>query len=98
MFKQRTRREFLTDTTGFAAATLLARRAMAGAHRVGDDTIRLALVGCGSRGGGAARDALSVTRGPLRLVAMADVFEDRLKATHEALTESLGKAIDVPPD
>ena len=71
---------------------------MAGAHWVGDDTIRLALVGCGSRGGGAARDALSVTRGPVRLVAMADVFEDKLKATHEALTESLEKAMEVPPE
>src|SRR5712671_5574960 len=98
MFKQRTRREFLTDTTGFAAATLLARRAMAGAHRVGDDTIRLALVRCGSRGGGAARDALSVTRGPQRLVAMADVFEDRLTATGEALAESLDQGLDVPPE
>ena len=97
MTKRRTRREFLSDTTGFAAATLLATRGIA-ALQDGSDTIRVALIGCGARGAGAARDAVSVTRGPVQLVAMADVFEDRLRRTHEALTESLDKGLDVPPE
>ncbi|MEK6701565.1 MAG: Gfo/Idh/MocA family oxidoreductase [Planctomycetota bacterium] len=111
MTKHRTRREFLTDTTGFAAATLLASHTLAasgvggielafgaGVHRSNDDTIRLALVGSGSRGGGAATDALSVTRGPMQLVAMADVFEDRVKKCHDALTEAKLPGLDVPPE
>ncbi len=106
MSRPSTRREFLTDTTGFAAATLLAGHALAGVggvHRGGDETIKVALVGSGSRGGGAATNALSVPRGPMRLVAMADVFEDRLKKCHDALTESNEKesvaaSVDVPPE
>lgn len=105
-----TRREFLTDTTAVAAATLLGARGLAGMtggpalagggfHRGVDDTIRLALVGCGSRGGGAASDALAVTRGPMKLVAMADVFADRLATCHGALAESHDKTtLEVPED
>src|SRR5688572_28856548 len=37
------------------------------------NTIRVALVGCGGRGTGAAVHALSVTDGPIELVAMAYV-------------------------
>ena len=37
----------------------------------------MALVGCGGRGSGAAADALSVKHGPVKLVAMADVFQDQ---------------------
>ena len=40
----------------------------------------MALVGCGGRGTGAASDALSVKNGPIKLVAVADVFEVKLKA------------------
>lgn len=108
---RQTRREFLNDATGFTAATLagatlLGSRAMGGFHRGTDDTIQLALVGCGSRGSGAAVDALSVRRGPVRLIAMADCFADRLKSSHDGisstLTESPNKALiaglDVPPE
>ena len=41
-----------------------------------NNTIQMALVGCGGRGTGAAANALSVKRGPVKLVAMADVFEN----------------------
>jgi predicted dehydrogenase len=98
MTHQRTRREFLTDATGLAATTLLASRTLGAVHWAGSDTIQVALVGCGGRGTGAAHDALSVKRGPMRLVAMADVFEDRLKSSHQALTEVLAAGSDVPPD
>jgi hypothetical protein len=98
MIKPKTRREFLNDATGFTAATLLATRGIAGVHWPGSDTIQVALVGCGSRGSGAAVDALGVKRGPMRMVAMADVFEGRLKSSHEALTEAIKSGLDVPPD
>ncbi len=67
-------------------------------HAGEDNTIRLALVGCGGRGTGAAADALSTTSGPVRLVAMADVFQNRLDGSHAALARDFAKQIDVPPD
>ena len=45
----------------------------------GSDLIQIALIGCGGRGGGAAANALSVKRGPIKLVAMADLFPERLE-------------------
>ncbi|MFT6107912.1 MAG: putative dehydrogenase [Planctomycetota bacterium] len=63
-----------------------------------EETINVALVGCGGRGSGAAKNALSVKRGPIKLVAMADVFEDRLKTSHDALTNELADRMDVPQE
>lgn len=96
MTNHKTRREFLNDAAGLTAVTLLAGRAFAGVHNSNDDTIQVALVGCGSRGSGAAIDALSVKRGPVRLVAMADPLADRLKDSHEAITTALAEAAAAP--
>ncbi len=93
-----TRRQFLNDATGLTAAALLGPRAVAAVHPGGTDTIHVALVGCGQRGAGAAQNALSVQRGPMRLVAMADVLEDRLAASHQALAELLPPDSHVPPE
>ncbi len=67
----------------------------ASAHVFGDGAIKIALVGCGGRGTGAAIQALS-TKENVKLVAMADAFRDRLDqcynilATKFAGTEKLG--------
>lgn len=102
MSTPKTRREFLGDAAGITAAAMVGARAIGAVHAGGGDDIQLALVGCGGRGSGAAADALSVGRGPMRLIAMADSFDDRLTASHAALTESLGggieKGLDVPPE
>jgi len=49
-----------------------------------DDTIKVALVGCGGRGTGAAMQAL-LTKQNVQLVAMADAFRDRLDDCYKAL-------------
>jgi predicted dehydrogenase len=98
MTDPKTRREFLTDAGGLAAAAILAGPAFAAVHPGGSDTVQVALVGCGGRGSGAAENALSVRRGPTRLVAMADVFEDRLAASHEALAGMELDGFDVPSE
>ncbi|WP_411029143.1 Gfo/Idh/MocA family protein [Spongiimicrobium sp. 3-5] len=49
----------------------------ASANVIGDDAIKIALVGCGGRGTGAIVQALS-TKENVKLVAMADAFQDRL--------------------
>ncbi len=75
-----TRREFLkTSGTVLAGATLASAIARPG-YAAENNTIKLALVGCGGRGTGAAAQAMS-TQGPTKLWAMADVFEDRLQGS-----------------
>src|SRR5262249_30694713 len=69
------------------------------AHAWGSDLIRVGLIGCGGRGTGAASQALAA--GPdVKLVAMADAFEDRLEASLSTLKEDqkLAPKIDVKPD
>ena len=43
-------------------------------------------------------NALSAPGGPVKLYAMADILENRLKASHKALTDRFGDKIDVPPE
>jgi predicted dehydrogenase len=91
------RREFLKHTGRVAAASALVGTAIPYVHAAEDNTIRVVLVGCGGRGTGAAKDAMSVNQGPVKLVAMADVFEDRLKTSYANLKD-LGDKVDVPDD
>src|SRR5262249_34995027 len=67
-------------------------------HAAENNTIRVALVGCGGRGTGAAENALSTRSGPIELVAMADVFQERLISSHKQLSKSFPKQVDVPQD
>jgi predicted dehydrogenase len=50
-----------------------------------DDTIKVALIGCGGRGTGAARQAL-LSKQNVQLVAMADAFRDRLDGSLKAIS------------
>ncbi|MGV3531000.1 MAG: Gfo/Idh/MocA family protein, partial [Chthoniobacteraceae bacterium] len=63
-----------------------------------DDSIKVALIGCGGRGSGAAAQALSVSGGPIKLVAMADAFKDRLEGAHKQLSGRFADQVDVPED
>ena len=92
------RREFLRETGRIAGASALAGVAIPSVHAAEDNTIRIALVGCGGRGTGAIANALSVKNGPTRLVAMADVFEDRLSNSYRQCEQRFADQMDVPPD
>lgn len=92
------RRQFLAATGGVAVASLFPQMSSAGVHISSDETIKVALVGCGGRGGGAAANAMSVKNGPVKLVAMADVFHDRIEGTYKNLQESYKDKMDVPAD
>ncbi|HPM82581.1 MAG TPA: gfo/Idh/MocA family oxidoreductase, partial [Candidatus Anammoximicrobium sp.] len=96
--QDRNRREFLKDTGRVAVASLAVAGAVPHVHAAENNTIQLALVGCGGRGTGAAADALSTTSGPIKLVAMADVFPRRLAASYANLERVYAKQIDVPED
>src|SRR5688572_33112750 len=92
------RRDFF-KTTGVAfTAGALAGATIPAVHAAQDSTVQIALVGCGGRGTGAAQNALQVQNGPIKLVAMADVFEDRLNTSHKALQEKFEGQVDVPND
>jgi len=93
------RREFLGSTaTRLAGAAALAGVGLPRVHAAGSDEIRVAVVGCGGRGGGAAVDALSVPGGETRVVALADVFADRPQIVNRSIREQFKERADVPDD
>ena len=97
-----TRREVLRKSSvaaGLAGGLSLARTA----HAAGSDVVKIALVGCGGRGTGAAADAIRNAAGAkVKLVAMADAFKDRLDGSlaniRRALGEKAAEHLDVPDD
>lgn len=92
-----TRRVFLKTSSTALVGTAIASALGRPGYTAEANTIKLALVGCGSRGTGAAANALS-TRGPTKLWAMADAFEHRLKASLRELTERFARQVEVPPE
>ncbi len=90
------RRDFIKASGQIAAVSALAGATLPHVHAAGSDLIQIALVGCGGRGTGAASNALSTKSGPVKLVAMADVFSARLKGSHDALKREHGDKVSVP--
>lgn len=80
------------------AASALAGVAIPAVHAAESSMIELALVGCGGRGSGAAVDACTPKNGPIKLVAMADIFEERLDSAHKNISKEIPKFVDVPKD
>ena len=73
-----------------------------------DDTIKVALIGCGGRGTGAAMQAC-LTKQNVKIVAMADAFRDRIDNCYKSLTvddinegsgtpKNIKNRIDVPEE
>ena len=95
---QPSRREFLRRSGTLAAASALAGVALPHVHAAEDNTIHLALIGCGGRGSGAAVNAFEVPGGNVKLTVMADLFEKRLTASHATLSKKYPDQVDVPPE
>jgi predicted dehydrogenase len=93
-----TRRDFIKTTGRLAAVSALAGVALPHVHAAGSGLIQLALVGCGGRGTGAASNALASKGGPMKFVAMADVFEKRLNDSYDGLKGQPADKFDVPQD
>jgi predicted dehydrogenase len=93
-----TRRELMKKSGQVAAASALAGVALPHVHAGESNTVRLALVGCGGRGTGAAENALASKGGPTQLVAMADVFPERLTSSHNHLKDRFAAPVAVPDD
>src|ERR1044071_5025691 len=101
MNNKNSRRDFVKTsamiTGGMMAAPLLSR---ANFFSGSDDVIKVALIGCGGRGTGAASQALS-TKQNVKLVAMADAFRDRIDNSYKELTtaeNTFKTRVDVPDE
>ncbi len=92
------RRDFLMNTTRTVGVSALAGVALPPVHAAENNTIQLALVGCGGRGTGAATDALSINNGPIKLVAMADVVPKKMSDSYDKLKTQFADRVDVPPE
>lgn len=94
---QTNRRQFLRKGTSMAVAAATLGRVLPKAYASEDSTIRLALIGCGGRGSGAVRDALSVRDGgPVKLYTMANLDADRMEKSYQSLKEKFNEKVDVP--
>ena len=95
-----------TSRRDFLGASAVAGAALAGglslarsAHAAGSDVIKVALIGCGGRGSGAIRDCLSADEA-VRVVAVADAFEEKARLAAEGLRneEKFAGRVDLPPE
>ena len=91
-----TRRDVLKLGGAAAVGSVLAGMAVPRVHAAEDNTIRLALIGCGGRGRGAIGNAFAAAHGPIKLHAMADLTEDRVNAAHKVLQDRFPDHVDVP--
>ncbi len=88
------RRAFLKAGTIAAAASALP--SVLNAQVAGSAEIKIALVGCGGRGSGAAAQSLNVPG--TKLVAMADAFADNVEGAFKNLKGQFGDRVDVPQE
>jgi myo-inositol 2-dehydrogenase/D-chiro-inositol 1-dehydrogenase len=97
-FKNRTRREFLKGTATLAGGALASQLTIGKvAYATGSNILRVGMVGCGGRCTGAAAQALTADPGA-RLVAMCDIFMDRVKDKRRILKEQKGDQVTVDDD
>ena len=92
--QRRSRRDFLKTSSALALGSLSIARS---AHAQGSDTIRLGIVGCGGRGAGAGANALAADPGT-KLVAMSDLFEDRVRGRRDSLKKANPDRVVVDDD
>src|SRR4051812_33659422 len=92
------RRNFIKNSAliggALAAPAILPSRLFAAEN---SDTLKIGLIGCGGRGTGAAGNALKADKN-IRLVAMADVFEQQLENSLKALQRENPDKVNVVPE
>lgn len=90
------RRTFVKNSaTALAGSALLAGLPIEAFGLGPQKEIRIGLVGCGGRGTGAAHEALK-TSTVVKLVALGEVFEDRLNNAYQNLKNTYGDQVQVP--
>lgn len=84
------RRNFIKASALIAGGAVISPFSLPKAFASGDDVIKIALIGCGGRGTGAVFQAFE-TGYNIKLVAMADAFQDRLEGSYKPIFEKYGK-------
>ena len=94
-----TRRDFLKAGAAAATIPVLAAQLASSVYAAGSDILKIGLVGCGGRGSGAAREALSADPN-VELVSMGDVHADKLNSSWNNLKniEALASKVKVDND
>ena len=92
------RRRFLqTSTAAASVAAVTTLDLSRSAYAEGREVIRVGMIGCGGRNAGAAVQALTADPGA-RLVAMCDIFKDRIEAKRQEIKQARGEQVDVRED
>jgi predicted dehydrogenase len=92
------RRDFLKTSAALASSTLLGQLSVAqSAHAAGSAILKIGLIGCGGRGTEAAMNAMNAGKDVV-LVAMADVFDERLRSSRKVLKEAKSNQVQVNDD
>ncbi len=92
----KTRRDFLRVSAA-GAATVAGLSIARSAHAAGDEMVKIGMIGCGGRCSGAAAESLRA--GPyVKLVAMYDVFEDRVQRSRKNLLGHFPDQVQVDDD
>jgi predicted dehydrogenase len=89
------RRDFIKTSAALGAVTLAS-----GTNRIfaaGSDKVRIGLIGCGGRGTNDTTKCLSSAEN-VELVAMGDLFKDRLDSCRQRLTKKLGDKVKITND
>lgn len=92
-----TRRDFLRTSAAVAGSTAAAVALQRTVHAQGSDTLKVGLIGCGGRGTGAAAQFLGANKGN-QLVAMADIFPERLDGSLKNLQTQRKEQVRVDDD
>jgi predicted dehydrogenase len=87
------RRDFLKTTAAAATAAVAMAHLSPSVYAAGSERIRVGLVGCGGRGTGAATDSLNADPAT-EIVAMGDLFKDRLDKSYDTLKKMDKKLSD----
>ncbi|NLY00285.1 MAG: Gfo/Idh/MocA family oxidoreductase [Rhodopirellula sp.] len=92
------RRTFLKSAGLIAGAAATAQLTVGrAAHAAGSDVVKFGLIGCGGRGSGAAMNAMDADPGA-KLIAMADLFQDKVVGSRDRLKQGKPEQVDVPDD
>src|SRR5262245_2747988 len=100
-----TRRDFIKTAAAGAAVAAANLSLLGNVHAAGSDTIKVGIIGCGGRGGGAGRDVLQAAPN-VQIVAIGDVFKFRVNETRDELIQmgkseaakKLSNSVDLPED
>ena len=93
--KQISRRDLLKAGAAVSAGAMVTKSGRAFA--AGSDKMGIAIIGCGNRGTKDAVDLLRSAEG-LEMVAMADIFKDRIDSSLARMRKAVGGKVKVTPE